>query len=151
MNKLQELPWDNPRFRNWISVVQAEKAITRALAKALEPFDLKIVQLDLMMNLLRHPGASQNDIAQKLLVGRSNITMLLPQLEEQGWIRREGDEKDKRVLRLYLTPSGELKLREALKAYSALIERVLSQSTPEQCDAMGDVMRRVSDMLAKDD
>ncbi len=151
MNKSQELPWDNPRFRNWISVVQAEKAITRALGKALEPFDLKIVQLDLMMNLLRHPGASQNDIAQKLLVGRSNITMLLPQLEEQGWIRREGDEKDKRVLRLYLTPAGETKLREALKAYSALIDRVMSQSTPAQCDSMGDVMRRVSEMLAKDE
>jgi len=151
MNKMQELPWDNPRFGNWIAVVQAQKAIARALAKALEPFDLKIVQLDLMMNLFRHPGASQNDIAQRLLVGRSNITMLLPPLEEQGLIRREGDEKDKRILRLYLTPAGEAKLREALKAYSTLIDRVMSQSTPEQCDAMGDVMRRVSDMLAADD
>ncbi|MGB3501579.1 MAG: MarR family transcriptional regulator [Mesorhizobium sp.] len=151
MNKLQDLPWDNPRFRNWIAVVQAEKAITRALMKALEPYDLKIGQLDLMMNLLRHPGASQNDIAQKLLVGRSNITMLLPQLEEQGWIRREGDEKDKRVLRLYLTEAGEARLGDALKAYTSLIERVMGQSTPEQCDAMGDVMRRISEMLANDD
>jgi DNA-binding MarR family transcriptional regulator len=34
-----------------------------------------------------------------LLVGRSNITMLLPQMETQGLLRREGDAKDKRVMR----------------------------------------------------
>jgi len=27
----------------------------------------------------------------------------------------------------------------------------MSQSTPAQCDSMGDVMRRVSEMLAKDE
>jgi len=147
MNKMQDLPWDNPRFRNWIAVVQAEKAIVRALTKALQPFDLKIAQLDLLMNLYRHPGTSQHDIARKLLVGRSNVTMLMPQMEKQGLIRREGDAKDKRVLRLYLTEKGEDVLLKALKAYTALIDRVMASSTPAQCDAMGDQMRKISEML----
>lgn len=147
MNKVQELPWDNPRFRNWIAVVQAEKAIVRALTKALQPFDLKIAQLDLLMNLYRHPAASQHDIARRLLVGRSNITMLVPQLERQGLIRREGDAKDKRVMRLHLTEKGEDVLRQALKAYTGLIDRVMAGSTPAQCDAMGDQMRGITEML----
>jgi DNA-binding MarR family transcriptional regulator len=150
MNKMQELPWDNSRFRNWIAVVQAEKAIVRALTKALQPFDLKIAQLDLLMNLYRHPGASQHDVARKLLVGRSNVTMLMPQLEKQGLIRREGDAKDKRVLRLYLTPQGEELLLKALKAYTALIDKVMANSTPAQCDAMGEQMRRISEMLKEE-
>lgn len=150
MNKMQELPWDNSRFRNWIAVVQAEKAIVRALTKALQPFDLKIAQLDLLMNLYRHPGASQHDVARKLLVGRSNVTMLMPQLEKQGLIRREGDAKDKRVLRLYLTPEGEDLLLKALKAYTALIDKVMASSTPAQCDAMGDQMRKISEMLKEE-
>jgi DNA-binding MarR family transcriptional regulator len=150
MNKMQDLPWDNPRFRNWIAVVQAEKAIVRALAKALQPFDLKLAQLDLLMNLYRHPGASQHDVARKLLVGRSNVTMLMPQLEKQGLIRREGDAKDKRVLRLYLTPKGEEMLLQALKAYTALIDKVMASSTPAQCDAMGEQMRRISEMLKEE-
>lgn len=147
MNKMQDLPWDNPRFRNWIAVVQAEKAIVRALSKALLPFDLKIAQLDLLMNLYRHPGASQHDIARKLLVGRSNVTMLMPQLEQQGLIVREADAKDKRVLRLKLTAKGEDVLLRALKAYTALIDRVMASSTPAQCDMMGDTMRKISEML----
>ena len=151
MNKLQSLPWDNPRFRNWIAVVRAEKAIVRALSKALAPLDLKLVQLDLLMNLYRHPGTSQHDLARRLLVGRSNITMLLPQLEAQGLIRREPDVKDKRVMRIHMTPDGEALLMKALDVYTALIDRVMAQSTPAQCDAMGDVMRRIADSLKEED
>ena len=147
MNKKQELPWDNPRFKNWISVVQAEKAIVRSLSKALQPFDLKLAQLDMLMNLYRHPGMSQHDLARKLLVGRSNITMLLPQLEKQGLLTRESDPRDKRVLRLTLTQQGEDLLMEALKVYTELIDRVMAQSSPAQCDAMGEQMRRISEML----
>src|SRR5690606_19414672 len=107
MNKLQELPWDNPRFRNWIATVRAEKAIVRELTRALAPLDIKIVQLDVLMNLFRHPGMSQHDLARRLLVGRSNVTMLLPQLEKQGLLRREPDAKDKRVMRIFLTDGGK--------------------------------------------
>jgi DNA-binding MarR family transcriptional regulator len=150
MNKKQALPWDNPRFRNWIAVVRAEKAVVRALTRALAPLDLKIGQLDVLMNLYRHPGMSQHDLARRLLVGRSNITMLLPQLEKQGLLRREGDAKDKRIMRLFLTEAGEARLMEALEVYTALIDKVMAQSTPQQCDAMGDQMRRIEEVLKEE-
>ncbi|QDY99774.1 MarR family transcriptional regulator [Nitratireductor mangrovi] len=148
MNKKQDLPWDNPRFRNWIAVVRAEKAVIRALSKALAPLDLKIAQLDMLMNLYRHPGQSQHDLARRLLVGRSNITMLLPQLESQGLVRRESDASDKRVMRLFLTPEGEKLLLEALAVYTELIDKVMAQSSPRECDLMGEQMRRIVDTLA---
>jgi len=147
MNNKQDLPWDNPRFRNWIALVRAEKAVVRELTRSLAPLDLKIAQLDVLMNLYRHPGMSQHDLARRLLVGRSNITMLLPQLEKQGVLRREGDSKDKRVMRLFLTEDGEALLMKALKIYSALIEKVMAQSSPNECDALGTQMRRIEEML----
>lgn len=150
MNKMQQLPWDNPRFRNWIAVVRAEKAVVRALTRALAPLDLKIGQLDVLMNLYRHPDMSQHDLARRLLVGRSNITMLLPQLEAQGLLERESDLKDKRIMRLRLTAKGEALLMQALEIYQELIDKVMEQSTPAQCDAMGEQMRRIVEVL-KDD
>ena len=150
MNKQQPLPWDNPRFRNWIAVVRAEKAVVRELTRALASLDLKIGQLDAMMNIYRHPGMSQHDLARKLLVGRSNITMLLPQMENRELVRRENDDKDRRVLRLYLTAEGEALLIEALKVHTALIEKVMSASTPAECDLVGDQMRRIAEVLRID-
>jgi DNA-binding MarR family transcriptional regulator len=147
MNKRQELPWDNPRFRNWVAVARACHSVERALAAALQPLDLKTAQLDVLMNLYRHPGMSQHDLARKLLVGRSNITMLLPQLERRALLKRENDGKDKRVLRLFLTVSGEALLMEALKIHMGLIEKVMANSTPAECDLVGDHMRRIVEVL----
>jgi DNA-binding MarR family transcriptional regulator len=141
-----ESPWDNPRFRNWVAVARACHALERALTAKLAPLGLKPAQLDVLMNLHRHPGMSQHDLARKLLVGRSNITMLLPQLESRGLLRRESDGKDRRILRLTLTEQGEALLSEALKVHTALIEAVMSQSTPEQCDMIGEHMRRIAEV-----
>jgi DNA-binding MarR family transcriptional regulator len=93
---------------------------------------------------------SQHDLARRLLVGRSNITMLLPQLESQGLLRREGDAKDKRVIRLYLTDDGETLLTKALAIYTGLIDRVMAQSSPAECDAMGEQMLRIVEMLKEE-
>jgi DNA-binding MarR family transcriptional regulator len=147
MNNTQELPWDSPRFRNWVAVARACHVLERALTVRLAPIGLNPAQLDVLMNLYRHPGMSQHDLARRLLVGRSNITMLLPQLEKRGLLRRQGDEKDKRILRLTLTEAGEELLMRALKIHMALIEAAMSQSTPEEGDLIGDHMRKVADLL----
>jgi DNA-binding MarR family transcriptional regulator len=150
MNKKQEVPWDNPRFRNWVAVARACHSVERALAVALQPLDLKPGQLDVLMNLYRQPGLSQHELARKLLVGRSNITMLLPQLERRALVRRESDGKDRRILRLFLTQSGEALLTEALKVHMRLIETVMASSTPDECDLVGDHMRRIVEALKID-
>lgn len=149
MNKKPDLPWDNPRFKNWIAIIRAEKAVVRELTRALAPLELKLAQLDAMMNLYRHPGQSQHDLARRLLVGRSNITMLLPQLEQQGLIRRDSDPTDKRVIRLTLTADGEALLMKAMAVYSDLIDKVMAQTPPEECDAMAAQMSRITEMLTR--
>lgn len=147
MNNKQDLPWDNPRFRNWVAVARACHVLERTLTAKLAPLDLKPAQLDVLMNLYRHPGMSQHDLARKLLVGRSNITMLLPQLEKRGLLRRESDGKDKRILRLELTEAGVTLLMKALKVHTALIETAMGQSTLEQCDLIGEQMRKITEAL----
>ena len=155
MNKMQEetsqpLPWDNPRFRNWVAVAKASHVVERAIGEALKPLDLKTAQLDMMMNIYRHPGLSQQDLAERLIVGRSNITMLIPALVSRGLVVREGDAKDKRIQRLNLTNEGTQLLMQALAVYCALIDKAMSASTPEQCDLVGETMAKMVKRLKAD-
>ncbi len=143
MNKKQALPWDNPRFKNWIAVAKACQVIHQKLARALTPLDIKVPHLDILANLYRFEGISQQDLARKLLVGRSNISMLLPQIEKRGLIERRADPDDRRILRLYLTDKGRDLTRQALAIELALIEHSMSTTTVDECNQVGDVMQRM--------
>jgi len=143
MNKNQALPWENPRFRNWIAVGRACQVMGLTLARALQPLDIKPPHLDILVNLFRTPGISQQDLADKLLVGRSNLSMLLPQLEKRGLIVRRGDARDRRILRLELTPEGVSLTEEAIIIQSALIDRTMKTASAQECDLVGEVMLRI--------
>ena len=154
MNKKQNqetiaLPWDNPRFYNWVAVAKASHVVARVLAEELAPLDLKPAQLDMMMNIHRHPGLSQQELAEKLIVGRSNITMLMPSLVSRGLVTRTGDKSDKRIQRLALTETGTSLLMQSLAIYSALIERAMEASTLEECNQVGRQMTKMVELLTR--
>ena len=135
--------WENPRFRNWVASARACQLVQQTLARALKPLDIKPPHLDILVNLMRTEGISQQDLARKLLVGRSNITMLLPQLEKRGLIERRSDGSDKRVLRLFLTGGGYRLAEKAIAIQARIIDEIMSLSTAEECEIVGDSMRRV--------
>lgn len=143
MNKDQSLPWDHPRFKSWIAVARACQLMQSALARDLSPLDIKPPHLDILVNLFRFEGISQQELAQKLLVGRSNVSMTLPQLERRGLIERRGDKRDKRVLRLFLTKEGRRVTEEGMRLQTALINSILSATPIEECLAIGANMERV--------
>ena len=68
MNKNQASMWDNPRFRNWVAVGRACQLVQQTLTRALKPLDIKPPHLDILVNLMRTEGISQQDLARKLLV-----------------------------------------------------------------------------------
>lgn len=143
MNKNQVLPWDHPRFKSWIAVGRACQLMQQALTRALVDLDIKPPHLDILVNLFRFEGISQQELARKLLVGRSNMSMLLPQMEKRGLLERRPDPKDKRVLRLYLTEAGRELTGRAMVIQTDIIEKTLSATPIEDCLAMADNMEKL--------
>ena len=151
MNKNQVLPWDHPRFRTWIAVARACQLMQLTLARNMAHLEIKPPHLDIMINLYRREGISQQELARKLLVGRSNMSMLLPQLEKRGLIERRADARDKRVLRLHLTEDGKSVTEQAMKIQTALIDSVMATSTEERCLMVADHMEKIIEVLLADD
>ncbi|MCM2401835.1 MarR family transcriptional regulator [Rhizobium sp. S153] len=143
MNKNQVLPWDHPRFKSWIAVGRACQLMQQALTRALADLEIKPPHLDILVNLYRFEGISQQELARKLLVGRSNMSMLLPQMEKRGLLERRADQKDKRVLRLYLTESGRELTGRAMVIQTDIIEKTLSATPIEDCLAMAENMEKL--------
>lgn len=151
MNKNQVLPWDHPRFRSWIGVARACQLMQQAMTRALAPLDIKTPHLDILINLYRFEGISQQELARKLLVGRSNMSMLLPQLEKRGLIERRADIRDKRILRLTLTEEGRDLTQKGMEIQTALIERTLSDAPLDQCMTVAESMERIITLLMSEE
>ncbi|RFZ89240.1 MarR family transcriptional regulator [Shinella sp. WSJ-2] len=155
MNKNQAFPWDHPRFRSWIGVARACQLMQQAVTRAIADLGIKPPHLDILVNLYRFQGISQQELARKLLVGRSNMSMLLPQLEKRGLIERNPDARDKRVLRLSLTADGRALTEKAMSIQTGLIERIMSQTPEDRClqvaDAMEDIIRILQTLETADD
>jgi DNA-binding MarR family transcriptional regulator len=151
MNKNQVLPWDHPRFRTWIAVARACQLMQLTLARNMAHLEIKPPHLDIMINLYRREGISQQELARKLLVGRSNMSMLLPQLEKRGLIERRADARDKRVLRLHLTDEGKAVTEQAMKIQTTLIDTVMATSSEERCLMVADQMEKIIEVLLAED
>ena len=151
MNKNQALPWDHPRFRSWIAVARACQLMQLTLSRNIAHLDIKTPHLDILINLYRREGISQQELARKLLVGRSNMSMLLPHLEKRGLIERRGDGRDKRVLRLFLTPEGKVVTEKAMAIQTALIDTVMATTSEERCLMVAEHMERIVEILTAQD
>lgn len=143
----QRLPWDLPRFRNWLSVARAHVLWKKVFGEALAPLGIQIAHYDVLANVFHTPGLTQQALAEKLLVGRSAMSMLLPELERRKLIERRGDEADRRVRRLWLTPEGEALTRKALAIHVTRIEAMMTVLSDAECDQVGELLRRVSKAL----
>lgn len=53
-----------------------------------------------------HEGIAQSELADMLHVARPTITVMLQKMEKAGLIRRQVDDADQRLTRIYLTEEG---------------------------------------------
>jgi DNA-binding MarR family transcriptional regulator len=144
---MSKTPWERPRFKNWLAVARVHALYGQRLAALIAPIGLRVAQFDILANLVYEPGMTQQRLAGKLFVGRSNLSMALSEMEKSGWVRRDADPEDKRIRRLYVTPAGESLAREALEAECLLFDEMMEVLSDEECNALGDSMRRLGDRL----
>lgn len=61
-----------------------------------------------LLILSNHDGIAQRDLARKLHVASSTVTVMLQKMEAASLVVRKVDEHDQRLTRLYLTDRGRM-------------------------------------------
>lgn len=143
----QRLPWDLPRFHNWVAVARVHALWKKAFNEALTPLGIQLAHYDVLANIFHVPGLTQQALAEKLFVGRSAMSMLLPELERRELVMRQSDEADRRVRRLWLTQEGEMLTRKAMAIHVERLEAMMQVLSDAECDLIGTMMRRIGKSL----
>jgi len=91
------------------------KEIVRRYKPYLDEIDLTYTQYIAMMVLWEHRQVSVKDMGALLYLDSGTLTPVLKKLEQKGYLTRERDKSDERVLNVTITPTGEALRDKALE------------------------------------
>jgi len=100
--------------------------------KRLEPYGITNVQYIVLEVLWRQDGLTAVELGKRLMIDKATLSGILDRMTEGGWLVKNQDEQDKRMIRLY--PSRKsLELKETLIHERELAnEELLSGFTTEE-------------------
>ena len=114
--------------------------------------DLSMPQLKVLLSVERLSSPSMGDLAHVLSVGQPAISALVDRLTDQGYVRREDDPQDRRVVRVHGTQSCHELVQRIRLAGESRLQRVISHLTDEELkhvvSAMEILHRTATDVVA---
>lgn len=138
---------DGAALRSWLSVVNAYHLCDTLLARRLAELGVRTPEHEILANLRRDPGITQQVLAARCFSAKSHISGLLTLLEGRGWLRREPDPADARAKRLFLEPLGESIAARTALVQAAVVAVMVDGETAATLGEVAAAMQRVSARL----
>ena len=82
---------------------RASNGISKLYAHALLPVELTFPQYLVLLALWDHDGVAISDIGQRTGMGIGTLNPILKRLTDNGWMKRQTHESDKRTMLIFLT------------------------------------------------
>ena len=101
----------------WIRLNMTFQLIYHEIQKTLKKENLTLPQLDILVCLGRVKGLTLGEIGERLMVTGGNITGVMDRLEKSGFVYRDRDKEDRRIIRAKLTPKGILLHKDILPIF----------------------------------
>ena len=115
----------------------------------LAPYGLKACHASYLMEICATPGISQDKLAQRICINKSNVARQAAALEEEGYIRRTPSQTDKRVMELYPTDKTLAVLPEIEQILKNWDAALMEGLTPEEVELAGKVLLRMKNKAAQ--
>ena len=104
-------------------------------------------EVRVLMYVGRHPGRTQRDLVDHSHMDKAQLARMLAQLQEQGWLDREPDARDRRVRCLSLSPQGQALFDRLRQSRQALAARLLKDWEPAAQQQMMALLERARDSI----
>jgi DNA-binding MarR family transcriptional regulator len=89
-------------------------------------------QAPLLFILGKQDGLSQKELADKLFIKAATATVMLKRMQYSGLVERHIDEKDQRVIRVFLTEKGRQTLEVTRKIFKEIGSQCFKNFSPEE-------------------
>ena len=109
--------------------------------------DLTVGQPKILDFLCEHNGCSQKELAKHCHIEPATATSLLGHLERNGLIYRQANDRDRRVLNVYLTDEGKNRQHMVQKVFEQIDEDSFKGFTEEEKAKTVEYLNRICQNL----
>ena len=113
------------------------------LASLLRPLKLTVAQFDALANLYVQDSISQQQLAQRLLVTKGNVSGLVDRLAARKLVARKPDPADGRRNLIRLTKSGQRLAHKALQVQRRLVDEMMEPLSRDERQLLRDMLERL--------
>jgi DNA-binding MarR family transcriptional regulator len=131
---------------------QCKRLMHQSFSSLTKDLETTMIQIQALSFIREHPKSTVGELSRNLHISMSSTAQLTDRLAKHSWIIRSDDKKDRRIVRLTLTPSGQQELssfndqmiermadfygnipeedvRELLRIHNELIDKMASKDT----------------------
>lgn len=114
------------------AVRRAQIRLYEDFGEALQPWNITPQRFSALTLIYHNPGIKPTELARAMGIARSGVVIILDWLEAAGYVRRVGDQADKRTLALEVSTEGKTALRNITKAVEAHDARMSTRLSAEE-------------------
>lgn len=130
-------------LNTFIKLTRSSDALMARLSNCGSLEGLTISQFGVLETLYHLGPMCQSELGGKLLKSGGNITLVIDNLEKQGWVRRQRDTEDRRMVFVHLTDAGREHIARIFPQHLKQIIKELSKLTGEEQELLGDLCKKL--------
>src|SRR5512144_2120248 len=127
----------------FIKLTRCTNSLLARLAERNTIGDLTYSQFAVLEALYHLGPMTQGEVSQKVLKSGSNLTLVIDNLERDGFVRRERNAKDRRVIYVHLTEAGSGKIEAVLPGHVAALVEEFSVLTASEQETLGALCKKL--------
>lgn len=101
------------------------------ISKGMEQYNIGQGQIMFLLELYAEDGRNQEELSKVLQIDKGTTARAIKKLEEEGYLRREKDDNDKRSNKIFVTQKG-LDVKENIFSVLSKWESTISESLDEE-------------------
>jgi len=106
-------------------------------------YDLKQVEVEVLLYLGLMPDISSTELASELALQKGHVSVAMFALCEKGYLRSEQSRKDRRMVHFHITEKGEKVRREIEQIKHKVNEQILKDFTEEEVATLESLTRKL--------
>ena len=99
--------------------------------------------------IYRNEGISQKELVEMMRIHKANVTRGILRLEKNGYLRREHNSRDSRLINLFLTEKGTALIPRLKTARCRITDICMENLTKEEIEQLFILLEKVKDSVTK--